>query len=85
MLLACGSEERELERLGSATRWEPFWIGLDASGMVGVGVGIERSWSGEDKNTRDERGEREGGDELKELLTGTRNGMGSMGWMVEKD
>lgn len=36
-LLACGSEESELERLGYATRCEgapPFWMGLDASGMV---------------------------------------------------
>lgn len=33
--------DRELERLGSATRCEgaePFWIGLDASGMVVVVV-----------------------------------------------
>ena len=36
MFFAWGSEESEFERLGSATRWEgtPFWIGLDASGMV---------------------------------------------------
>lgn len=36
-LLACGSEESELERLGNAMRWEgaePFWMGLDASGIV---------------------------------------------------
>jgi hypothetical protein len=36
MFLAWGSEESELERLGSATRCEGtfFWMGLDASGMV---------------------------------------------------
>ena len=37
--MAWGSVDRELERLGSATRWEgaePFWIGLDASGMLEV-------------------------------------------------
>ena len=35
--LACGSMESELDRLGYATRCEgaaPFWMGLDASGMV---------------------------------------------------
>ncbi len=52
-LLACGREERELERLGSATRCEgtaPFWMGLDASGIGVVGMyGLEGKKIGVDE------------------------------------